>query len=526
MNHKTDVHLDGTATNSTTNVDMGIADVRLDNSALGVDCQSSSRQITDYFAGELSASASEQLMAHLEECAICRKEFEEFDEIWSLTGEVLTEDNIIDGLSADHKAFIVKAQSQEGKTKQKSPIFIRRVIEYSAVAAILLIFAGILLPNFNRARDKGQRNVYVVKNEVKSIELEDAVDRGEVRAPYTLSQRKQGKQRKQVSQNIKQQMNQKQLLFNSNSLEGGRAKSSKKIMLRKRLNQPPPVSIKADKIMSDSLKLNKVSCEVKAKPCPISTFSTDTNRIADLQTKELSIDSQHFDPMKFSETEFINYFDYHYRLPKKTIFGVHLEVAPAPFNQERVLLRIGVQSKMLNSRTAASSHTIPFNARARVVARELQIQVNFNAAAVTRYNKIGYRHCKFSKTDLHKNIINVGEVSSGEAVTVLYEMKLNSKLPIKTILTNVRLRYKTIDSSKVIEDEFIITLNEVKQSFAVATPSFKLAALVAQFAETLHYPERSGVVASSAIAKKLTPLFQHNFNNDDKVAKLLLLMKK
>ena len=593
MNHKTaDVRLDNNSSNSTTDIDMKTADVCLDNNALYVDCQSSGQQITDYFAGELSAAASEQLMAHLETCATCRKEFEEFDEIWSMTGEVLAEDNIIESLSEDRRAVIVEAQPLKDKTKQKSPIFIREIIKYGSVAAIILIFAGVLLPDFNRVRNSEKAERYVVKNETVPMEFEQTVDSDEARdevigqaiteAPSIISKHKKRKECNQLSRNRAHQM-EKTLLQpievshrSTGVASAGRSRQrgAAKLMMGKRLNRAQKKSVKSsiheqssfiekdkvlqmnvvtasrphkiplqtrlakqvikpdlfkeDAIMTNRLGSDKVLGELKIKACPVSTLSIDANKLSYLQTKQLIMNGQQPEPIKISEAEFVNYFDYHYRSPDKTVFGVYLEIAPAPFRSDRMLLRIGVKGKTLGLRSAAVASFTPIsvNARTRTIASELTIQVEFNAVAVSEYYKIGSHQRTLSKTGLHHDIINIGEFSSGAAVTTLYEMKLNSELSAKTVLAIVRLRYKLINSDEIIEDEFVITANEVKRTFAVATPSFKLAALIAEFATALHYPEKTGIASSSAIAKKLSPLFQRNFKNDDKVAELLLLMQK
>ncbi|MCF6176662.1 MAG: von Willebrand factor type A domain-containing protein [Victivallaceae bacterium] len=886
------------------------------------------RLITDYFAGELSAPVSEQLMAHLEACETCRKEFEEFDELWSRTGEVLAEDSTIEQLSDERKDFIATAKALAAKTKKKSPTVTRRIIEYGAVAAILLIFAGMLLPALNSARSNGvmrsarneaeykrmettmvdiaddkmtegadsggeakeestaralkiyrdglakqsgvrSRNrrtefaetpivlsgtvakktvrkqvktkwaagfeaadrddtfggdsnqfsarrsaptlkqtderLFVArrsaptlgkdaKNEVLPMELKESLASGEARHKYALSKRKKSKANELQLAAQKPQ---------SSSLRHPGAKSPQKIIMEKRLNQSSKSLVKADAVESnrfmgkivvdraekkgllretesyaDKEKSNKkrqrripvqrkvfklnlklwnittvqnlrvlmqqrgypltarVSINrhdntltfydtsanlmkaatlfsklqaaekelkdfrngipmLKTKLRPVSTFSIDTDTASYVQAKRMIMNGQRPDPMKIREEEFVNYFDYHYRSPKKTVFGVYLEAAPAPFRSGKVLLRIGVQGKKLgpNSGTV-SSYTIlfdgsgsmaagnrlelafqtmqllfnrlsvndrvslivcneqpgllfvgrrggskaslfqqlkrikpagaadfsaglslayrtamrnylpgginkvviisdgivklpkaqlsevmneidrsrrrgisnivigvggdgddqlleklaaagdgsyvfidrskdavelfnqQFDARFREIARDVKIQVEFNAAAVPEYRQIGYRNRQLSKADFRNDKINAGEVGSGQSVTALYEMKLNRELPAKMMLAIVRLRYKPIDSDEVIEEEFVITSNEVDRSFATATPGFKLATFVAEFAESLRYPETPGIASGSGVAAKLSPLFHRNFSNDGKVAELLMLTRK
>jgi Uncharacterized protein YfbK, C-terminal/von Willebrand factor/von Willebrand factor type A domain/Putative zinc-finger len=167
-----------------------------------------------------------------------------------------------------------------------------------------------------------------------------------------------------------------------------------------------------------------------------------------------------------------------------------------------------------------------FDARFREIARDVKIQVEFNAGAVPEYRQVGYSNRQLSKADFRNDKINAGEIGSGQSVTALYEMNVNRELPAKTMLAIVRLRYKAVDSGEVIEEEFAITVNEICESFTLASPGIKLAALVAEFAESLRFPETPGIASGSGIAAKLSPLYYNNFRNDGKVAELLMLTRK
>ncbi len=95
---------------------------------------------------------------------------------------------------------------------------------------------------------------------------------------------------------------------------------------------------------------------IKTDLKPVSTFSIDVDTASYTQARKQIRDGHR--PVSFDvrPEEFINYFDYHYRQPRRGTFGVELTAAPNPFRPDDYELRIGVQGKKLgpkaNQRTS------------------------------------------------------------------------------------------------------------------------------------------------------------------------------
>ncbi|MDP4983877.1 vWA domain-containing protein [Pseudoalteromonas tunicata] len=78
---------------------------------------------------------------------------------------------------------------------------------------------------------------------------------------------------------------------------------------------------------------------------PVSTFSIDVDTGSYSNSRRMIKMGKRPPADAVREEAFINYFDYHYSAPKslETPFNVHTEVAPAPWNNQRQLLKIGIK---------------------------------------------------------------------------------------------------------------------------------------------------------------------------------------
>jgi Ca-activated chloride channel homolog len=119
------------------------------------------------------------------------------------------------------------------------------------------------------------------------------------------------------------------------------------------------------------------------------------------------------------------------------------------------------------------------------VARDAKVQVEFRPQAVSRYRLLGYENRAIADQDFRNPTVDAGEIGAGHAVTALYEIE-----PAWTsdgFLGTVRLRW--IDPATGLEQSEVqdIDLNQLGGEFFVSGPSFRLAAIVAAFAESLRY---------------------------------------
>lgn len=78
---------------------------------------------------------------------------------------------------------------------------------------------------------------------------------------------------------------------------------------------------------------------------PVSTFSIDVDTGSYSNSRRMLKMGQLPPTDAVREEAFINYFDYHYRAPESATvpFNVHSEVAPAPWDHHRQLLKIGIK---------------------------------------------------------------------------------------------------------------------------------------------------------------------------------------
>ncbi len=119
----------------------------------------------------------------------------------------------------------------------------------------------------------------------------------------------------------------------------------------------------------------------------------------------------------------------------------------------------------------------------QTVAKDAKVQVEFNVKTVVSYRLVGYENRRLKKEDFKNDKVDSGEVGAGHSVTALYVVKVRPEKEGK--LATVRLRWKDTATKEVEETEKAIGTSKIVKDFDNATASFKLAAVVAQFAEIM-----------------------------------------
>ena len=119
----------------------------------------------------------------------------------------------------------------------------------------------------------------------------------------------------------------------------------------------------------------------------------------------------------------------------------------------------------------------------QVIAKDAKIQVEFNPETVSRFRLLGYENRRLKHEDFRDDTVDAGEVGAGHSVTALYEIKLYENAVGK--LATVSIRHEDPDTGQVTEVNESISTDVLKGSFEETTPSFQLAASVAEFAEIL-----------------------------------------
>jgi Ca-activated chloride channel family protein len=81
--------------------------------------------------------------------------------------------------------------------------------------------------------------------------------------------------------------------------------------------------------------------------------------------------------------------------------------------------------------------------------------------------------------------VDAGELGAGHRVTALYELKLTEQAPRHRPLAEVRLRYRSKETGRVVEESLEVGRDQLARSWRAASPSLRLAALAAEVAEVL-----------------------------------------
>jgi Ca-activated chloride channel family protein len=120
----------------------------------------------------------------------------------------------------------------------------------------------------------------------------------------------------------------------------------------------------------------------------------------------------------------------------------------------------------------------------QVIAYDAKIQVDFNPEITDRYRLIGYENRAVADEDFRDDSVDEGEVGAGHHITALYELALEDENASGTIAT-VYIRYRDAETDTVVEVSKAITTGELLASIDDASPTFRLHAAAAEFAELL-----------------------------------------
>ena len=144
------------------------------------------------------------------------------------------------------------------------------------------------------------------------------------------------------------------------------------------------------------------------------------------------------------------------------------------------------------------------------IARDVQIQVEFNPSMIRRYRLIGYDNRLNGAEDFRSTADNAGEVGAGQSVTALYEVELAEDEDAyrgvqlefasgneRTLSENGRgnelcklsLAYKPADSDRDIFESRLFGMEKYNET---PSESLRLASAAAEFAMILRNSEYKG----------------------------------
>lgn len=115
--------------------------------------------------------------------------------------------------------------------------------------------------------------------------------------------------------------------------------------MRKRIAPPPPPEYFTQPLNQDNYLPSDSNGVFQTATTPLSTFSVDVDTGSYANVRSYLSMGQKPPKDAVREEAFINYFDYNYRVPedKSQPFATFTELAPAPWSDERHILRIGLQ---------------------------------------------------------------------------------------------------------------------------------------------------------------------------------------
>jgi len=249
---------------------------------------------------------------------------------------------------------------------------------------------------------------------------------------------------------------------------------------------------------------------VPVKDEPISTFSIQVNPAAYAKVRR-SISGGHLPERQTVRIEeMVNYFPYAYTAPteKDKVFAAHLEVASAPWAPEHRLVRIGLKGR-----------EGPAGGTAMIIAKDVNVRVEFNPREVHSYRLLGYENRMPRQEDLINGRIEAGEIEAGHTVTALYEVVLvGTATPVEEPvlaalkyqqptgpglinhpeLLTLKVRYQepVADVNRTLE----FALSDTGHSFEMASADFKFAASVVAFGMMLQDSPHKGTATFATVA--------------------------
>ncbi len=119
----------------------------------------------------------------------------------------------------------------------------------------------------------------------------------------------------------------------------------------------------------------------------------------------------------------------------------------------------------------------------QTVAKDAKVQVEFNPAVVRSYRLLGYENRAVADEDFRDDTVDAGEIGANHSVTALYELKFHDGAAGD--IGTVSLRYEDPDTRGITEIRRSLQVRELAPWFESASPTFQLAAVVAEYAEVL-----------------------------------------
>jgi Ca-activated chloride channel family protein len=123
----------------------------------------------------------------------------------------------------------------------------------------------------------------------------------------------------------------------------------------------------------------------------------------------------------------------------------------------------------------------------QTVAFEARAQVEFDPRTVARWRLVGYENRDIADERFRDDTVDAGEIGAGHSVTALYEIKLHPGAEAfgDMLLGTLRLRWRPAAGETHEESTLPLRGRNLARSWAAGSHAFRLASVVARFAEVL-----------------------------------------
>ncbi len=161
------------------------------------------------------------------------------------------------------------------------------------------------------------------------------------------------------------------------------------------------------------------------------------------------------------------------------------------------------------------------------IARDVKLQIEFDAAKVARYRLLGYENRAIADRDFRDDAVDAGEVGAGHQVTALYELRCRPEATGR--LATVRVRYLAVDDRRAVELEHGVEDRHRRGTLADASAEFRLKALIAEFAEILrssYWARGSDLSAVAAGMRDLLAANSEGLGHEADLVELTKLMER
>jgi Mg-chelatase subunit ChlD len=138
----------------------------------------------------------------------------------------------------------------------------------------------------------------------------------------------------------------------------------------------------------------------------------------------------------------------------------------------------------------------------QVAASDVKVQVEFNPLRVLTHRQVGYARHQLTTEQFRDNTVDAAELAAAESGNALYVAQIlpAGQGPIAT----VRVRFKIPATGEYREHAWTVPYNGPARSLDQSTPSLRLAAVAAGFAEWLSTSPHAGEVTPDALLRFLS----------------------